>query len=64
MAEAQKDMSFLEHLEELRGRLFRSVVGLVVGIVVVFSFHDFVINDIIMGPRKADFITYRAFCNW
>ncbi len=64
MAEAQKDMSFLEHLEELRGRLFRSVVGLVVCIIIVFSFHDFVIKDIIMGPRKADFITYRAFCHW
>ncbi len=64
MAEEKKDMSFLEHLEELRKRLFRAVVGIVVGIVVIVYFHDFVVNEIIMGPRKADFITYRAFCSW
>ncbi len=64
MAEEKKDMSFLEHLEELRKRLFRAVVGIVVGVIVIIYFHDFVVNDVIMGPRKADFITYRAFCSW
>jgi sec-independent protein translocase protein TatC len=64
MAEAKKDMSFLEHLEELRGRLVRSAVGILIGVIVVVYFHDFVVNEIIMGPRKADFITYRAFCAW
>jgi len=60
----KKDMSFLEHLEELRRRLFWSVISVLIGIIVVVYFHDFVVNDIIMGPRKADFITYRAFCYW
>ncbi|MFN5619696.1 MAG: twin-arginine translocase subunit TatC [Flavobacteriales bacterium] len=64
MAEAKQDMSFLEHLEELRRRLFFSVVGVVVGVIVIIIFHDFVVNEVIMGPRKADFITYRAFCSW
>lgn len=64
MAEEKKDMSFLEHLEELRKRLFRAVIGIVVGVIVIIYFHDFVVNDVIMGPRKADFITYRAFCAW
>ncbi len=57
-------MSFLEHLEELRRRLFWSVVGVVIGIIVIIVYHDFVIDEVIMGPRKADFITYRAFCDW
>ena len=57
-------MSFLDHLEELRRRLWRAVVGVALGIVVVVVFHETVINDIIMGPRKADFVTYRAFCDW
>lgn len=64
MAEEKKDMSFLEHLEELRRRLVRAVLGVVVGVVVIVVFHDFVVNEIIMGPRNADFITYRAFCAW
>ncbi|MEZ4798806.1 MAG: twin-arginine translocase subunit TatC [Flavobacteriales bacterium] len=58
----QKDMSFLEHLEELRGRLFKSVIGIVVGIVVVAIFSDFVINEVIMGPRNLNFVSYRAWC--
>jgi sec-independent protein translocase protein TatC len=64
VAEQQKDMSFLDHLEELRRRLFWSVVSVIVGIIVVVVYHDFVVDEIIMGPRKADFVTYRAFCHW
>lgn len=64
MAEEKKDMSFLEHLEELRRRLFRAVVGIIAGVIVIVYFHDFVVNDVIMGPRKADFVTYQAFCSW
>jgi sec-independent protein translocase protein TatC len=64
VAEQQKDMSFLDHLEELRRRLFWSVVSVIVGIILVVFYHDFVVDEIIMGPRKADFVTYRAFCHW
>lgn len=65
MADAQKkDMSFLEHLEELRRRLFWSVVSILLGIILIVVNHDFVVDEIIMGPRKPDFVTYRAFCHW
>ena len=57
-------MSFLDHLEELRRRLFWSVVSVIVGIILIVVYHDFVVDEIIMGPRKADFVTYRAFCHW
>jgi sec-independent protein translocase protein TatC len=57
-----KEMSFLEHLEELRGRLFKSVLGVLVGVVIVFIFDDFVIDEIIMAPRRLDFISYRMWC--
>jgi len=62
MAEPGKDMSFLEHLEELRMRLVRIVIAVLVGIVAVFVFEDVVIDQIIMGPRHLDFPTYRGFC--
>jgi sec-independent protein translocase protein TatC len=57
-----KDMSFLEHLEELRKRLFRAVLGVVIGIVVVVSFDQFIIEEVIMGPRRLDFVSYRMWC--
>ena len=57
-------MSFLEHLEELRRRLFWSVVSVIIGVIIVVIYHDFVIDQVIMGPRKPDFVTYRAFCHW
>lgn len=64
MAEEKKDMSFLEHLEELRSKLVRAVLGVLAGVIVIIVFHDFVVNDLIMGPRRSDFLTYRAFCAW
>ncbi|MDZ4823761.1 MAG: twin-arginine translocase subunit TatC [Flavobacteriales bacterium] len=59
-----KDMSFLDHLEELRGRLFKAVLGMMAGIVLVVVYHDFVVFKIIMGPRNPEFPTYKAFCFW
>ncbi|MFN0031184.1 MAG: twin-arginine translocase subunit TatC [Flavobacteriales bacterium] len=64
MAEEKKDMSFLEHLEELRRRLVRAALGVLVGVIIIVWFHEFIVSQIIMGPRRADFVTYRAFCSW
>jgi len=57
-------MTFIEHLEELRKVLFRSALALLGGVILIVFFHDFVVNDVIMGPRHADFITYRLLCSW
>lgn len=62
MAEESNDMSFLEHLEELRFRLMRSVIAIMIGAVVLFTLKDFVFDDIIFAPRKLDFISFRAWC--
>lgn len=62
MAEEHKEMSFLQHLEELRRRLLLCAVGVVSGIVIMLFFGDFIINEIIMGPRKADFVAYKFWC--
>jgi len=34
-------MSFLEHLEELRWRIVKGLIGVLVGVVVAFIFSDF-----------------------
>lgn len=63
---AKKDlneMSFLDHLEELRWLLVKSTIAILVMATVTFFVSDFVFNDVIFGPTKADFITYRFFCD-
>lgn len=56
------EMSFIDHLEELRWHIMRSVIALLVGSVIVFVYIDFFFNTVIMGPAHRDFITYRMLC--
>jgi sec-independent protein translocase protein TatC len=57
------EMSFLDHLEELRWLLVRSTIAIVIGGCVAFAFSDFIFDEIIFAPKKGDFITYRFFCD-
>ncbi|HET8736365.1 MAG TPA: twin-arginine translocase subunit TatC [Pricia sp.] len=56
------EMSFLDHLEELRWHLIRSVLAVVIIGTVAFMFSGFVFDVIIFGPKDMDFPTYRLFC--
>ena len=58
------EMSFLDHLEELRWILVRSAVAVTIAAVVVFFFSDFIFDKVIFGPTSADFVTYRFFCDF
>lgn len=57
------EMSFLQHLEELRWHLVRSAIVVVVIAVAAFCFNDFVFDTVIFGPLQQDFISYRALCS-
>jgi sec-independent protein translocase protein TatC len=57
------EMSFLDHLEELRWLLIRSTIAIVIGACVAFTFSDFIFDEIIFAPKSGDFITYRIFCD-
>mgnify|MGYP000234677351 CR=1 FL=1 len=66
MAKVKKDpneMSFLDHLEELRWHLIRSTMAIVIIGVVAFLMKDFIFDTIIFGPKKMSFPTYRLFCD-
>ncbi|MER3465540.1 MAG: twin-arginine translocase subunit TatC [Chitinophagaceae bacterium] len=56
------EMSFVEHLEVLRGHLFRMVLAIVIGAVIVGVKNHFFIRNILMGPTHDDFPTYRWLC--
>lgn len=59
---SEKQMSFLDHLEELRWLLIRSSIFIILGAIVAFIFSDFIFNTIIFGPKDSSFITYQFFC--
>jgi len=58
----EKDMSFLDHVEELRWHLVRSTVAILSFAIAAFVMKDFIFNTILFAPKNADFITYRFFC--
>lgn len=56
-------MSFIDHLEALRWHIVRSVIFIIVAAVVFFLFIDTLYDDVIMGPTRNNFISYRALCS-
>lgn len=51
-------MSFLDHLEELRWRIIKGLAGIGVGMVIAFFFGDFLVDKVMLGPTKSDFLVY------
>ncbi len=56
-------MSFIDHLEELRWHIIRSVIAILVGAIVVFIFVKEIVNHVILAPAYPDFITYKYLCD-
>jgi len=50
--ESEKEMTFLEHLEELRWRIIYSIIGIVVGTILAWIFIDFLVDVILLKPAK------------
>lgn len=48
----EKEMSFLDHLEELRWRLVKSVLGLLVAVIGCSLFADWIVNQIVLRPSR------------
>lgn len=46
----QKEMSFLEHLEELRWHIVKAIAGLVVAMIVCGFYSKFIVQEILLAP--------------
>ena len=57
-----KEMSFLGHLEELRWHLIRCTIAIVAMGMIAFLAKSFVFDTLLLGPKSADFPTYRILC--
>ena len=55
-------MSFLEHLEDLRWHLLRSIVAILIAALAAFLAKNFVFDVLLFGPKKTDFLTYKLLC--
>ncbi|WP_088322766.1 twin-arginine translocase subunit TatC [Polaribacter tangerinus] len=64
MANSQKEMSFLGHLEELRWHLVRSASAIFIVGILLFVFQKEVYEHFLLAHRKPDFITYQLFCDF
>jgi sec-independent protein translocase protein TatC len=58
----QSEMSFLDHLEELRWHIIRSFIAIGVFAILAFVYTDIVFGKIILGPSRTDFLTYQWLC--
>ncbi len=56
-SQAEAEMSFLEHLEELRWRIIYSLLGIVIGTIISWIFIDFLVEDILLKPAADAHIT-------
>lgn len=58
-----KEMSFFEHLEELRWHILRAAVAVTMAGVVLFIFQHWFFDTVVFGPTHKDFFSYRVICN-
>lgn len=56
------EMSFLDHLEELRWHLIRASLAVVIAATAAFLAKGFIFDVLLFGPTSADFYTYDVLC--
>lgn len=56
------EMSFLDHLEELRWHIIRAVLAIVIAATVAFILKSFIFDVLLFGPSHPDFFSYRILC--
>lgn len=57
-----KEMTFWDHLTELRKRLMRIILAWFVMTIVAFLNREIIFDKIILAPKDTDFITYKWLC--
>lgn len=62
LREDDVDMSFLDHLEQLRWHIIRSLVAIILLGIVLFIVNGWYFDKILLGPTHKDFISYQWFC--
>jgi len=56
------EMSFIDHLEELRWHLIRSVIAVLVGAIGIFIYIRPIVKNVLFAPTRSDFISAQWLC--
>jgi sec-independent protein translocase protein TatC len=59
-----KEMTFIDHLEELRWHIMRSLLAVIVIAIAIFVNMDWFFDTIILGPIRKDFVSYAGLCRF
>ena len=62
--EEQTEMTFFDHIEELRWHIIRSLVVWLIAAILIFIYIDWIYDNIILAPTFQSFFTYSALCNF
>lgn len=62
LPKGEKEMSFLEHLEEFRWHIIRSLGSIAIFAIAAFIFREYIWSYVILAPSRPDFWTYEMFC--
>lgn len=57
-------MSFLDHLEELRWRIVKSAIAIVIFAVTLFTLQTWIMENLFLSMQKPSFITFRLMCHY
>jgi sec-independent protein translocase protein TatC len=57
------EMSFIDHLEELRWHIIRAVIAILIGAIVVFIYAKEIVDKVLFAPAHNDFVSYKWFCD-
>ncbi len=63
-AKEDHEMSFFDHIDALRMHLMRMVIAWLIAAIVIFMNIDWIYDNIILAPTKADFIAYGGLCRF
>ncbi len=58
----EEEMSFLDHLEDLRWHLIRSTLAVLIAATLAFLAKGFIFDVLLFGPSHPDFWTYDILC--
>ncbi|MEO7768974.1 MAG: twin-arginine translocase subunit TatC, partial [Ferruginibacter sp.] len=62
--EEELEMTFFDHIEELRWHLFRSIAAWLVAAIAIFIKIDWIYDNVILAPANEKFVTYGALCRF
>jgi sec-independent protein translocase protein TatC len=61
-ANPSAEMSFIDHLEELRWHIIRALIAVGIASIFIFANIEYVVDRVLMGPVHPEFITYQWLC--